>query len=64
MVITLHSFNNNHYSLGVSLWQITYTHKSTPTTTENIGTNENEYTMIQNLWVIAKALLRGKFIAI
>ena len=27
-------------------------------------TNENENTMIQNLWAAAKAVLRGKFIAI
>ena len=27
-------------------------------------TNDNESTMIQNLWDVAKALLRGKFIAI
>ena len=27
-------------------------------------TNENENTMIQNLWDSAKAVLRGKFIAI
>ena len=27
-------------------------------------TNENENTMIQNLWDAAKAILRGKFIAI
>ena len=27
-------------------------------------TNENEDTTIQNLWVIAKAVLRGKYIAI
>ena len=27
-------------------------------------TNENESTMIQNLWDAAKAVLRGKFIAI
>ena len=29
-----------------------------------LDTNENERTMIQNLWDIAKAVLRGKFIAI
>ena len=29
-----------------------------------LETNENEYTMIQNLWDAAKAVLRGKFIAI
>ena len=29
-----------------------------------MGTNENENTMIQNLWNTAKAFLRGKFIAI
>ena len=27
-------------------------------------TNENENTMVQNLWDAAKAVLRGKFIAI
>ena len=27
-------------------------------------TNENENTMIQNIWDTAKSLLRGKFIAI
>ena len=27
-------------------------------------TNENEYTTVQNLWDIAKAVLRGKYIAI
>ena len=29
-----------------------------------LETNENEYTMIQNLWGAAKAVLRGKFIVI
>ena len=29
-----------------------------------LQTNENENTMIQNLWDAAKAVLRGKFIAI
>ena len=29
-----------------------------------LETNENENTMIQNLWNEAKAVLRGKFIAI
>ena len=29
-----------------------------------LETNYNEYTMIQNLWDAAKAVLRGKFIAI
>ena len=29
-----------------------------------LETNENENTTIQNLWVAAKAVLRGKFIAI
>ena len=29
-----------------------------------LGTNENELTKTQNLWDTAKALLRGKFIAI
>ena len=29
-----------------------------------LETNENESTMIQNLWDAAKAVLRGKFIAI
>ena len=29
-----------------------------------LETNENENTAIQNLWNIAKAVLRGKFIAI
>ena len=29
-----------------------------------LETNENESTMVQNLWHTAKALLRGKFIAI
>ena len=29
-----------------------------------LETNENELTTIQNLWNIAKAVLRGKFIAI
>ena len=29
-----------------------------------LETNENELTTIQNLWDIAKAVLRGKFIAI
>ena len=29
-----------------------------------LETNDNENTMIQNLWDAAKALLRGKFIAI
>ena len=29
-----------------------------------LETNDNENTMIQNLWEAAKAVLRGKFIAI
>ena len=29
-----------------------------------IMTNDNENTMIQNLWDVAKAVLRGKFIPI
>ena len=29
-----------------------------------VGTNGNKSTMVQNLWHTAKALLRGKFIAI
>ena len=29
-----------------------------------IETNENEDTTVQNLWVTAKAVLRGKYIAI
>ena len=29
-----------------------------------LETNENELTTIQNLWATAKAVLRGKFIAI
>ena len=29
-----------------------------------LETNDNEYTMIHNLWDAAKAVLRGKFIAI
>ena len=29
-----------------------------------LETNDNENTMIQNLWDVAKAVLRGKFIAI
>ena len=29
-----------------------------------LETNENELTTIQNLWYTAKAVLRGKFIAI
>ena len=29
-----------------------------------LGTNDNKNTMIQNLWDAAKAVLRGKFIAI
>ena len=29
-----------------------------------LGTNENEITTIQNLWDTAKAVLRGKFIAV
>ena len=29
-----------------------------------LGTNDNENTTIQNLWDAAKAVLRGKFIAI
>ena len=29
-----------------------------------LETNDNENTMIQNLWDAAKAVLRGKFIAI
>ena len=29
-----------------------------------LETNENEHTTVQNLWDTAKAVLRGKFIAI
>ena len=29
-----------------------------------LETNEKEYTTVQNLWDTAKAILRGKFIAI
>ena len=29
-----------------------------------LETNENEHTRVQNLWATAKAVLRGKFIAI
>ena len=32
--------------------------------TKYLETNDNESTMIQNLWDVAKAVLRGKFIAI
>ena len=32
--------------------------------TKCLGINDNENTMIQNLWDEAKAALRGKFIAI
>ena len=32
--------------------------------TKYLETNENKNTMIQNLWDAAKAVLRGKFIAI
>ena len=31
---------------------------------KNLDANENKSTMIQNLWDTAKAVLRGKFIAI
>ena len=31
---------------------------------KSLETNENELTTIQNLWDTAKAVLRGKFIAI
>ena len=31
---------------------------------KHLETNDNENTMIQNLWDAAKAVLRGKFIAI
>ena len=31
---------------------------------KHMETNENENTMVQNLWDAAKALLTGKFIAI
>ena len=30
---------------------------------QHLDTNQNENTMIQNLWDVAKAFLRGKFIA-
>ena len=33
-------------------------------TKKYLGTNDNENTMTQNLWNAAKAVLRGKFIAI
>ena len=29
-----------------------------------LETNENRTTMIQNLWITAKAVLRGKFIVV
>ena len=33
-------------------------------TSKFLETNENELTTIQNIWETAKAVLRGKFIAI
>ena len=33
-------------------------------TKKHLETNENENTMIQNLWDIAKTVLKGKFLAI
>ena len=38
--------------------------KSKKKSKKNLKTNENENTTLQNLWDAAKAVLKGKFIAI
>ena len=50
------------------MWRINNTLPNNQEITEEIKkyreTNDNENTMTQNLWDAAKAVLRGKFIAI
>ena len=55
-----------------SIWRLNYTLLNNQVVTEKIKeeikkyleTNDNENTTAQNLWDAAKAVLRGKFIAI
>ena len=53
---------------NTSTWRLNNTLLNNQEITEEIKiyleTNDNENTMTQNLWVAAKAVLRGKFIAI
>ena len=57
---------------NTNTWRLNNTFQNSPENTEEIKeeikkypeTNENKNTMIQNLWDAAKAVLRGKFIAI
>ena len=57
---------------NTNIWRLNTTQLNKQEITEEIKgefkhyleTNDNENTMTQNLWDAAKALLRGKFIAI
>ena len=53
---------------NTNTWRLNTTLINNQEITEEIKkyleTNDNENTMIQNLWDVAKAVLRGKFIAI
>ena len=53
---------------NTNTWRLNNTLLNNQEITEEIGkyldTNDNENTTIQNLWDAAKAVLRGKFIAI
>ena len=57
---------------NANTWRVNNTLLNNQETTEEIKkemkkyleTNDNENTMTQNLWDVAKAVLRGKFIAI
>ena len=53
---------------NTNTWRLNNTLLNNPEITEEIkkylDTNDNENTMTQNLWEAAKAVLRGKFIAI
>ena len=60
------------YGKNTNTWRLNHTLLNNQETTEEIEedikkyleTNDNENRMIQNLWDAAKAVLRGKFIAI
>ena len=62
----------NYREKNTNTWKLNNTLLNNQEITEKIKeeikkylkTNDNENTMIQNLWDAAKAVLRGKFIAI
>ena len=57
--------NTNTWSLNTTLLNNQeMTEEIKEETKKYLGTNDNENTMTQNLWNAAKAVLRGKFIAI